>query len=98
MRRPWKLLNLDSKPIFLNIRTCMIAANTLNTCTAPFPSTSAELRRFINIIIIIIIIPVALRSSVVGGGLKYEQSKKSVIRELFSEIGVYLVKEGSYRT
>src|SRR6218665_3530749 len=31
MRRPWKLLNLGSKHIFLNIR--MIAANTLNTCT-----------------------------------------------------------------
>ena len=32
----------------------MIAANTLNTCTAPFPSASAELRRFINRLIIII--------------------------------------------
>src|SRR6218665_2435904 len=52
MRRPWKLLNLGSKHIFLNIH--MIAANTLNTCTAPFPS--AELRCFINHLIIIIII------------------------------------------
>ena|SRR6218665_1029970 len=34
----------------------MIAANTLNTCTEPFPSASAELRRFINHLIIIIII------------------------------------------
>src|SRR6218665_1446310 len=50
MRRPWRLLNLGSKHIFLNIR--IIAANTLNTCTAPFPSASAELRRFINRLII----------------------------------------------
>src|SRR6218665_3129761 len=52
MRHPWRLLNLGSKHIFLNIR--MIAANTLNKCTAPFPSASAELRRFINRLIIII--------------------------------------------
>ena len=51
MRHPWRHLNLSSKPIFLNIR--MIAANSLNTRTAPFPS--AELWRFINSIIIIII-------------------------------------------
>src|SRR6218665_2873718 len=52
MLHPWRHLNLDSKHIFLNIR--MIAAVTLNTCTAPFPSASAELRRFINRLIIII--------------------------------------------
>jgi len=52
MRHPWRLLNPGSKHIFLNIR--MIAANTLNTCTVPFPS--AELRRFMNRLIIIIII------------------------------------------
>jgi len=49
MCRPWKLLNLGSKHIFLNI--LMIASNTLNTCTAPFPS--AEVRRFLNRLIII---------------------------------------------
>jgi len=31
-------------------------ANSFNTCTAPFPSASAELRHFTNCIIIIIII------------------------------------------
>jgi len=51
MRHTWRLLNLSSKHIFLNIR--MIAANTLNTCTAPFPSASAKLRRLINRLIII---------------------------------------------
>ena len=43
---PWRHLNLGSKPIFLNIH--MIAANSLNTCTAPFPSASAKLQRFTN--------------------------------------------------
>src|SRR6218665_3437357 len=57
MRHLWRHLNLGSKHIVLNIR--MVAANTLNTCTVPFPSASAELRRFINrlVIIIIIILP-----------------------------------------
>ena len=38
------------KTHLLNI--LMIASNTLNTCTAPFPSALAELRRFINRLII----------------------------------------------
>src|SRR6218665_4171128 len=39
-----------------------------------------------------------LRSSVVGCARKYEQSKKGVIKELFSEIVVFLVKKGTYTT
>ena len=54
MRHPWRHLNLGSKPIFLNIS--MIAANSLNTCTAPFPSALAELRHFTTRLIIIIIV------------------------------------------
>ena len=38
--------------------------------------------------------PNILRSSVVGCARKYEQSKKCVIEELFSEIGIFLVKKG----
>ena len=38
-----------------------------------------------------------LRSSVVGCAQKYEQSfKKGVSKELFSELGVFLVKKGSH--
>ena len=58
MRHPWRHLNLGSKYILLNI--CMIAANTLNIRTMPFPSASAELRRVINRITIIIIIIICL--------------------------------------
>jgi len=36
-----------------------------------------------------------LRSSVVGWARKYEQSKKGVMEELFSETGASLVKKGS---
>ena len=39
-----------------------------------------------------------LRSSVVGRARKYEQSKKGVVKEFFSEIVVFLVKKGSYTT
>src|SRR6218665_3129101 len=42
--------------------------------------------------------PHILRSSVVGCARKYEQSKKGVINEFFSEIVVFLVKKGSYTT
>ena len=42
--------------------------------------------------------PNILRSSVVGCVRKYEQSKKSVIKEFFSEIVVVLVRKGSYTT
>src|SRR6218665_2638408 len=38
--------------------------------------------------------PNILRSSVVGCTRKYEQSKKGVMKELFSEIVVFLVKKG----
>jgi len=41
--------------------------------------------------------PNILRSSVVGCARKYEHSKKGV-KELFCEIGVFLVKNGSYTT
>jgi len=37
-----------------------------------------------------------LRSSVVGCTRKYEQSKKGVINEFFSEVVVFLVRKGSY--
>ena len=44
------------------------------------------------------VLPNILRSSVVGRAPKYEQSKKKgVIKELFSEIVVFLVRKGSYR-
>src|SRR6218665_3474123 len=39
--------------------------------------------------------PNILRSSVVGCARKYEKCKKGVIKELFSEIGFFLVKKGS---
>src|SRR6218665_3075532 len=39
-----------------------------------------------------------LRSSVVGSAQKYEKSKKVSSKELFSEIGVFLVKKGSNLT
>src|SRR6218665_3571224 len=42
--------------------------------------------------------PNILRSSVVGCAGKYEQSKKGVIKEFFSEIVAFLVKKGSYTT
>src|SRR6218665_632354 len=42
--------------------------------------------------------PDILRSSVVGCARKYEQSKKGVIKEFFSEIVVVLVRKGSYTT
>ena len=42
--------------------------------------------------------PNILRSSVVGCARKYEQSKKGVIKEFFSEIVVFLVRNGSYTT
>ena len=40
--------------------------------------------------------PNILRSSVGGCARKYEQSKKGVIKELFSKIGVFLVKKGPH--
>src|SRR6218665_3488480 len=42
--------------------------------------------------------PNILRSSVVVCARKYEQSKKGVIKEFFSEIVVVLVRKGSYGT
>ena len=42
--------------------------------------------------------PNILRSSVVRCARKYEQSKKDVIKKLFSEIVVFLVKKLSYTT
>ena len=33
----------------------------------------------------------------VGCARKHEQSKKDVVKELFSEIGVFLVKKGSIK-
>jgi len=42
--------------------------------------------------------PSILRSSVVRCARKYEQSKKGVIKELFSEIVVVLMRKGSYMT
>jgi len=42
--------------------------------------------------------PNILRSSVVGCAGKYEQSKKGVIKEFFSEIVAFLVRKGSYTT
>src|SRR6218665_1363846 len=42
--------------------------------------------------------PNILRSSVVGCARKYEESKKGVVKEFFSEIMVFLVKKGSFTT
>ena len=42
--------------------------------------------------------PNILISSVVGCAQKYEQRKKRVIKEFFSEIVVFLVEKGSYMT
>ena len=38
------------------------------------------------------------RSSTVGCARKHEHIKKGVIKELFSEIGPFVEKEGSYMT
>src|SRR6218665_3111607 len=43
-------------------------------------------------------VPNNILSSVVGCARKYEQSKNGAIKKLFSEIGVFLVKKGSYMT
>ena len=40
--------------------------------------------------------PIFLEVVFVGCARKYEQSKKGVIKELFFEISVFLVKKGSY--
>ena len=42
--------------------------------------------------------PNILRSSVVGCARKYEEIKKCVIKEFFSEIVVVLARKGSYTT